>query len=202
MFITSLIIFLSTTLKQNCKFFYSTERKGSGKANKKVKLSEINNILISEQPPIGPIKNDADLKRELKIRDNLHFFDEREMGFIKRIGDGIAFVVGMTGVAAGELIRIPQANNMQGMALNLEFEGVGIVLFGNDQKVSETFLVCRTHKTVYVNVGFFLLGRVLDGLGAAIDNLGVFDKGLELIVDVKAPGIIARKSVHEPMQTG
>ena len=124
------------------------------------------------------------------------------MGFIKRIGDGIAFIVGMTGVAAGELIYIPQANNMQGMALNLEFEGVGVVLFGNDQKVSEGFLVCRTQKSVFVNVGFFLLGRVLDGLGFSVDNLGTFDKGLELMVDVKAPGIIARKSVHEPVQTG
>jgi len=131
------------------------------------------------------------------------FFDEREMGFVKRIGDGIAFVVGMTGIAAGELIFIPQANNMQGMALNLEFEGVGIVLFGNDQLVSEGFLVCRTHKAVYLKVGFFLSGRILDGLGSPIDNIGLFDnEGVELMVDVKAPGIITRKSVHEPVQTG
>lgn len=195
MFFTSLFNYLNKTLISFICFFSVTKEK------KKVKISEINPILIDELPPIV-LNNNDDLKREFKLRDNLNFFDEREMGFIKRIGDGIAFIVGMTGVAAGELIYIPQANNMQGMALNLEFEGVGVVLFGNDQKVSEGFLVCRTQKSVFVNVGFFLLGRVLDGLGFSVDNLGTFDKGLELMVDVKAPGIIARKSVHEPVQTG
>lgn len=177
----------------------STTGKGE-KKNRKVKFSEINKELLKDIH-VGEINNDADLKRELKrISDN--FFNDHEMGFIKRIGDGIAFVVGMEGVAAGELIYIPQANNMQGMALNSEIEGVGVVSFGSDQLVYEGLLVCRTRKSVFVNVGFFLLGRVLDGLGFAIDNLGVFEKGKELRVDIKAPGIIARKSVHEPVQTG
>jgi F0F1-type ATP synthase alpha subunit len=124
------------------------------------------------------------------------------MGFIKRIGDGIASIIGLKGVAAGELIYIPQASNMQGMALNLESDGVGVVLFGSDNLVSEGFLVCRTGKSVFINVGYFLLGRILDGLGNAIDGLGVLETGLNLTVDIKAPGIIARKSVHEPVQTG
>lgn len=113
---------------------------------------------------------------EESLFENDSLFNKTEIGFISKIGDGIAFVIGMTEVAAGELIYIPQAKNMQGMVLNLESEGVGIVLFGNDQYVSEGFLVCRTHKSVYIKVGFFLLGRVLDGLGNPIDNLGTFEE--------------------------
>lgn len=182
------------TMSLQIKYFSTENRK------KKVKVSEINTELMKDIQ-ITDINNDEELKREIKKIDD-NYFNEHEMGFIKKIGDGIAFIVGMTGVAAGELIYIPQANNMQGMALNLEFEGVGVVSFGNDQLVSEGLLVCRTRKAVFVNVGFFLLGRVLDGLGFAIDNLGSFEKGIELMVDIKAPGIIARKSVHEPVQTG
>lgn len=127
---------------------------------------------------------------------------EKEIGFIETIGDGIAKVMGLKEVKSGELVYIPQANSMQGMVINLEQDAVGVVLFGNDRLVSEGFIVCRSRKEISVPVGFELLGRVLDGLCIPVDNLGKFD-GLELKpIEVKAPGIIARKSVHEPVQTG
>lgn len=127
---------------------------------------------------------------------------EKEIGFIESIGDGIAKVMGLKEVKSGELVYIPQAKSMQGMVINLEKDAVGVVLFGNDRLVSEGFIVCRSRKEISVPVGFELLGRVLDGLCIPVDNLGEFE-GLELKpIEVKAPGIIARKSVHEPVQTG
>jgi proton translocating ATP synthase F1 alpha subunit len=125
-----------------------------------------------------------------------------EIGFVYSIGDGIAKVFGLTEVMSGELVYIPQAQNMQGMAINLEEKYVGVVLFGNDRLVSEGFLVCRTEKEITVPIGYELLGRVLDGLCRPIDGLGGLLNLNFMPIEVKAPGIITRKSVHEPVQTG
>ncbi len=127
---------------------------------------------------------------------------EKELGFVESVGDGIARVVGLRNVRAGELVSIPQANDMFGMAINLEENIVGVVLFGADRLVSEGFLVCRTEKAISVSVGYELLGRVLDGLCNPVDGLSDLSKAALAPIEVKAPGIISRKSVHEPVQTG
>ena len=125
-----------------------------------------------------------------------------EIGFISSIGDGIAKVAGLTEVKSGELIYIPQANNMEGMVINLEEGFVGVVLFGGDRFVSEGFLVCRAEREISVPVGYEVLGRVLDGLCRPVDGLGDLSHLNFMPIEVKAPGIISRKSVHEPVQTG
>jgi F-type H+-transporting ATPase subunit alpha len=127
---------------------------------------------------------------------------EQEIGFVASVGDGIVKVIGLRGVRAGELLYIPQANNMQGMAINLERDSVGVVLFGNDRLVSEGFIVCKGDREISVPVGYELLGRVLDGLCKPVDNLGEFKNLVFKPIEVKAPGIIARTSVNEPVQTG
>ena len=140
-----------------------------------------------------------------KSLDRLTLNDSKlfeEIGFVSSIGDGIAKVAGLTKVKSGELVYIPQANNMQGMAINLEEGLVGVVLFGIDRLVSEGFLVCRTEKEISVPVGYEVLGRVLDGLCRPIDGLHDLGHLNFMPIEVKAPGIIARKSVHEPVQTG
>lgn len=124
---------------------------------------------------------------------------QREFGTVLSIGDGIAKVKDLTFVQAGELVWIGE---VMGMALNLEKRTVGIVLFGNDSLVREGSLVLRTYSVVNVPVGTELLGRVVDGLGNIIDGLGNISVARYSYVDVKAPGIITRFSVHEPMQTG
>jgi len=125
-----------------------------------------------------------------------------EIGFISSIGDGIAKVAGLTEVKSGELIYIPQANNMEGMVINLEEGFVRVVLFGGDRFVSEGFLVCRAEREISVPVGYEVLGRVLDGLCRPVDGLGDLSHLNFMPIEVKAPGIISRKSVHEPVQTG
>jgi len=128
-----------------------------------------------------------------------------DIGIVSSVGDGIIKATGLLGVKAGELVYFPQASNLQGMVVNLEFNMVGIVLFGSDSLVKESFIICRSYRNVSVKVGFQLLGRVLDSLGNPIDDLGIFKDFEQMeykIVDVKAPGIIDRKSVNEPVQTG
>lgn len=129
-----------------------------------------------------------------------------DVGVVLSVSDGIVKATGLSSVKAGELVYFPQANDMQGMAINLEFNTVGIVLFGNDRLIKEGFIVCRSDRNVSVRVGFQVLGRVLDALCNPIDGLGDFDEKIKLMeykaIDVKAPGIIDRKSVHEPVQTG
>jgi len=128
-----------------------------------------------------------------------------DVGVVLTVGDGIVKATGLSSVKAGELVYFPQANDMQGMAINLEFNTVGIVLFGNDRLIKEGFIICRSNRNVSVQVGFQTLGRVLDALCVPIDGLGDFDnKNLMEYksIDIKAPGIIDRKSVHEPVQTG
>jgi F-type H+/Na+-transporting ATPase subunit alpha len=126
--------------------------------------------------------------------------DVAEIGQVLSVGDGIARVYGLDKVQAGEMVEFP--NGMKGMALNLESDNVGIVLFGDDSGIREGDTVKRTGAIVDVPVGKGLLGRVVDGLGNPIDGKGPLTDVTRTRVEVKAPGIIPRKSVHEPVQTG
>ncbi|MEX6724456.1 F0F1 ATP synthase subunit alpha [Parapedomonas caeni] len=123
-----------------------------------------------------------------------------EVGQVLSVGDGIARVYGLDNVQAGEMVEFP--GGIQGMALNLETDNVGIVIFGEDKSIKEGDVVKRTGTIVDVPVGKGLLGRVVDGLGNPIDGKGPIEATERRRVEVKAPGIIPRKSVHEPMQTG
>ncbi len=124
-----------------------------------------------------------------------------ETGQVLSVGDGIARIFGLQNVMAGELVEFPSAG-IKGMALNLETDNVGVVIFGDDREIREGDTVTRTKDIVDVPVGKALLGRVVDGLGNPIDGKGPIEGAERRRVEVKAPGIIARKSVHEPMQTG
>ena len=124
-----------------------------------------------------------------------------EVGTVLTIGDGIARVYGLQNVMAGELVEFPGAG-VKGMALNLESDNVGIVVLGDDSAIREGDTVSRTGIIVDVPVGKGLLGRVVDGLGNPIDGKGPIMYAERRLAEVKAPGIIPRKSVHEPMQTG
>jgi F-type H+-transporting ATPase subunit alpha len=126
--------------------------------------------------------------------------DVAEVGQVLSVGDGIARVFGLDKVQAGELVEFP--NGMKGMALNLESDNVGVVIFGEDSGIREGDTVKRTGAIVDVPVGRGLLGRVVDGLGNPIDGKGPLTDVARTRVEVKAPGIIPRKSVHEPVQTG
>jgi F-type H+/Na+-transporting ATPase subunit alpha len=126
--------------------------------------------------------------------------DVAETGRVLAVGDGIARVYGLDNVQAGEMVQF--SSGLRGMALNLETDNVGVVIFGSDQEVSEGDQVRRTHSIVDVPIGKELLGRVVDGLGNPIDGKGPINTETRRLVELKAPGIITRKSVHEPMQTG
>ena len=123
-----------------------------------------------------------------------------EIGQVLSVGDGIARVYGLDNVRAGEMVEF--ANGVRGMALNLENDNVGVVIFGSDREIKEGDTVRRTSAIVDAPVGKGLLGRVVDPLGEPIDGKGPIDAAERRVVDVKAPGILPRKSVHEPMQTG
>ena len=124
-----------------------------------------------------------------------------EVGQVLSVGDGIARIYGLDNVQAGEMVEF--SDGSKGMALNLESDNVGVVIFGDDRAIKEGDTVKRTGSIVDVPVGKELLGRVVDGLGNPIDGKGSLDKGLKRNrVEVKAPGIIPRKSVSEPVQTG
>ena len=123
-----------------------------------------------------------------------------EVGQVLSVGDGIARVYGLDNVQAGEMVEFP--GGVRGMALNLETDNVGVVIFGSDRDIKEGDTVKRTGAIVDVPVGKGLLGRVVDALGNPIDGKGPIESTERRLVDVKAPGIIPRKSVHEPMSTG
>ncbi|MGE5548267.1 MAG: F0F1 ATP synthase subunit alpha [Solirubrobacterales bacterium] len=123
-----------------------------------------------------------------------------EVGQVLSVGDGIARVHGLDKVQAGEMVEFP--GGIKGMALNLETDNVGVVIFGDDRTIKEGDVVKRTGAIVDVPVGKGLLGRVVDALGNPIDGKGPIEYTERRRVDVKAPGIIPRKSVHEPMLTG
>ncbi|MBP9876877.1 MAG: F0F1 ATP synthase subunit alpha [Alphaproteobacteria bacterium] len=139
-------------------------------------------------------------KIEQKIQDFKADTNVSEIGEVVSVGDGVARVCGLVGVMAGELVEFN--GGLKGMALNLESDNVGIVIFGDDRDVREGDIVKRTGTIVEVPIGEELLGRVVDGLGNPIDGKGPLKTKKKSRVDVKAPGIIPRKSVHEPMETG
>ena len=126
--------------------------------------------------------------------------DVAEVGQVLSVGDGIARIYGLDKVQAGEMVEFP--NGVKGMALNLETDNVGVVIFGDDSGIREGDTVKRTGAIVDVPVGRGLLGRVVDALGNPIDGKGPLVDVTRTRVEVKAPGIIPRKSVHEPVQTG
>ena len=139
------------------------------------------------------------------LKEQIKKFGEKaevtEIGQVLSVGDGIARVYGLDNVQAGEMVEF--SDGSKGMALNLENDNVGIVIFGDDRAIKEGDVVKRTGAIVDVPVGKELLGRVVDGLGNPIDGKGALDKKLKRNrVEVKAPGIIPRKSVNEPVQTG
>jgi F-type H+/Na+-transporting ATPase subunit alpha len=123
-----------------------------------------------------------------------------EVGSVLSVGDGIARIHGLDNVQAGEMVEF--ANGIRGMALNLEADNVGVVIFGSDSEIREGDVVKRTGTIVDVPVGKELLGRVVDGLGNPIDGKGPLNTTQRSRVEVKAPGIIPRQSVNEPVQTG
>ena len=138
------------------------------------------------------------------LKEQIKNFDSNaevsEVGQVLSVGDGIARVYGLDNVQAGEMVEF--TNGIQGMALNLEIDNVGIVIFGDDKDIHEGDVVKRTGDIVEVPVGKELLGRVVDALGNPIDGKGPIKAKENGRVDIKAPGIMPRKSVHEPMQTG
>ena len=126
--------------------------------------------------------------------------DVAEIGQVLSIGDGVARVYGLDNVQAGEMVEFP--SGIKGMALNLEADNVGVVVFGSDRDIKEGDIVRRTKKIVEVPVGKELLGRVVDPLGNPIDGKGPIKAKQTSLIEVKAPGVIPRQSVHEPVQTG
>ena len=138
------------------------------------------------------------------LKDQISNFDGEtklsEVGQVIKVSDGIAVVYGLDEVQAGEMVDF--GNDLKGMALNLESDNVGIVIFGDDKNVKEGDTVKRTGKIVEVGIGKELLGRVVDGLGNPIDGKGPLNCKETSLIEKKAPGIIDRKSVHEPMSTG
>ena len=148
---------------------------------------------------IRPAEISEILKKQIAAFDTEQ--NVAETGQVLSVGDGIARVFGLQNVMAGELVEFPSAG-IKGMALNLETDNVGVVVFGDDTRIREGDTVTRTRDIVNVPVGRGLLGRVVDGLGNPIDGKGPLVDVKRSRVEVKAPGIIPRQSVHEPMQTG
>ncbi len=146
--------------------------------------------------------NAAEISSILKqqIKDFGKDAEVSEIGQVLSVGDGIARVYGLDNVQAGEMVEF--SDGVKGMALNLENDNVGVVIFGEDRNIKEGDTVKRTKSIVDVPVGKGLLGRVVDGLGNPIDGKGPIVAAERRVVDVKAPGILPRKSVHEPVQTG
>ena len=138
------------------------------------------------------------------LKDQIKDFGEKaevsEIGKVLSVGDGIARVYGLDNVQAGEMVEFEDGS--KGMALNLENDNVGVVIFGDDRNIKEGDTIKRTNAIVDVPVGKQLLGRVVDGLGNPIDGKGAISVKSRKRVEVKAPGIIPRQSVNEPMQTG
>src|SRR6201995_782262 len=147
---------------------------------------------------INPAEISAILKKEIQ-----NFGAEAEVsevGQVLSVGDGIARVYGLDNVQAGEMVEFP--GGIKGMALNLENDNVGVVIFGNDSTIKEGDVVKRTRSIVDVPVGKGLLGRVVDALGNPIDGKEPIEYTERRHIDAVAPGIVARRPVYEPMQTG
>ena len=138
------------------------------------------------------------------IQQQVENFDKTatksEVGTVLEVGDGIARVFGLDNVQAGELVEFP--GSVTGMTLNLQEDNVGVVIFGNDRAIKEGDEVKRTERIAEIPVGESLLGRVVDPLGNPIDGKGPIESSDTRLIETIAPGIVARKSVHQPMQTG
>ncbi len=138
------------------------------------------------------------------IRKQIEEYDQKvsvmETGTVLTVGDGIARVYGLSGAMAGELLDFP--HDVKGIVLNLEEDNVGVALLGSYEEIRENDQVKRSGKIASVPVGDGVIGRVVNALGQPIDGKGPIDSKVTRKVEVKAPGIVARKSVHEPMQTG
>merc|ERR1719329_726755 len=152
--------------------------------------------VTNKKPSIG----DAVTILQSKVTGINQVNDLKEFGTVISIGDGIARVFGLMKVQAGEMVEF--SSGVKGMALNLETDNVGIVVLGNDREIQEGDIVKRTGSIVDVPIGDGMLGRVIDALGNPIDGEGPIKSDTRQRVELKAPGIIPRKSVHEPMQTG
>ena len=146
---------------------------------------------------IQPAEISAILKK--KVKEFGKEAEVSEIGQVLSVGDGIARIYGLDNVEAGEMVEFP--GGIKGMALNLEEDNVGVVIFGDDSSIKEGDTVKRTGSIASINVGEGMLGRVVDGMGNPIDGKGPI-AGKRSRVEVKAPGIIPRQSVSEPMQTG
>jgi len=143
-----------------------------------------------------------EISRVLKdqIKNYTKKLQVNETGSVLSVGDGVAKVYGLEKAMAGELVEFP--GEIMGMVLNLEADSVGVVIFGEDYHIKEGDVVKRTKRVVEVPVGEALLGRVVDPLGRAIDGMGPIKSEHTRVVEIKAPGIVKRQSVHEPLQTG
>jgi F-type H+-transporting ATPase subunit alpha len=148
----------------------------------------------------GPSASEVSSILEERILKQTASAELEETGRVLSVGDGIARVYGLRNVQAEEMVEF--SSGLRGMALNLEPDNVGIVVFGNDKNIKEGDVVKRTGAIVDVPVGNALLGRVVDALGNVIDGKGALKDVTRSRVGIKAPGIIPRHSVHEPMQTG
>jgi len=153
-------------------------------------------VVANKKPSIG----DAVTILQSKVSSINQVNDLKEFGTVISIGDGIARVFGLMKVQAGEMVEF--SSGVKGMALNLETDNVGIVVLGNDREIQEGDIVKRTGSIVDVPIGDGMLGRVVDPLGNPIDGAGPIQSDQRQRIELKAPGIIPRKSVHEPMQTG
>ena len=148
---------------------------------------------------IKPAEVSALLKKQLETADIQSSFDE--IGTVLEVGDGIARVYGLSNAQYGELVSFD--NGLQGMVLNLEEDHVGIVLFGSSKGIKEGDNVKRTNKIASIKVGEGILGRVVDTLGNPIDGKGPIKGELfDMPIERKAPGVIYRQPVNEPLQTG
>lgn len=166
--------------------------------------SKFSNV-INQQPIRTLAVSAGELSSILQDRISTYYDDAKvdvdEIGNVINVGDGIARVFGLNKVQAGEMVEFVNSG-IRGMALNLENDNVGVVIFGNDRGIVEGDVVKRTGSIVDVPTGRGLLGRVVDGLGEPIDGKGPIKDAKRMRVEIKAPGILQRKSVHEPMQTG
>merc|ERR1719469_208730 len=176
----------------------STSKALAGAATRNFRSSAI--AAAAQKNTMKPSIGDAVTVLEQRISGISQVNDLKEFGTVISIGDGIARVFGLTKVQAGEMVEFN--SGVKGMALNLETDNVGIVVLGNDREIQEGDIVKRTGAIVDVPIGMSLLGRVVDPLGNAIDGHGEIVSDQRQRVELKAPGIIPRKSVHEPMQTG
>ncbi|KAJ1997923.1 Alpha subunit of the F1 sector of mitochondrial F1F0 ATP synthase, partial [Coemansia thaxteri] len=188
---------------KNVSRLASTARVPAARALARAAAPVVARALSTSAPALAGVKPAASEVTSIledRILGAANKVDLQETGRVLSVGDGIARVYGLKNVQAEEMVEF--SSGVQGMALNLEADNVGIVIFGNDRLIKEGDTVKRTGCIVDVPVGEALLGRVVDALGNPIDGKGPIKTTQRSRAMVKAPGIIPRQSVHEPMQTG